>query len=325
MKSLRLSGLSATNDYAAEVTAAVDAVRVAAALCLQVQPHAGALKKDRSPVTVADFGSQAVVCKILQERFPEDTVMAEEEAGELQRRSRLLEAVVGHVRNVYPEVDRESVLEWIAVGAGRPTAERYWVLDPVDGTKGFLAGRSYAVALALVMDGAVVVGALACPVSGSPDGGKLFAALRNQGAVVGTVYGDDVMTQVQVSGVADPREAVLCESFEAQHTSRAVSERVARRLGIVGNTLRMDSQAKYGAIASGKADIYLRFPAKVGHVEWAWDHAAGVLVLEEAGGTVTDVQGRRLDFAQGGRLVNNQGVVATNGVLQEAVLAAVQH
>ncbi len=324
MKFLRLPDWLPTEAYGTEFTAAVDAVRAAARLCLRVQPGRGVIKEDRSPVTVADFGSQAVVCQILRERLPADVVMAEEEVSELRRRPELLEDVVNHVRSVHAHVQPESVLEWIAVGAHRPSAGRYWVLDPVDGTKGFLAGRSYAVALALVVDGSVVVGALACPDNKDPDGGRIIAAVKGRGAVIGGVYGTGPMTQVRVSGLEDPREAVICESFESAHSVRGVSQHVARWLGTVGNVLQMDSQAKYGAVASGKAEIYLRLPAKAGYLEWVWDHAAGMLIVQEAGGTVTDFDGRELDFAHGDKLIRNRGVVATNGRLHAVVMAAIK-
>ena len=308
--------------YAAELVTAVDAVRAAAGLCLRVQPGSGALKEDRSPVTVADFGSQAVICRILQERFPGVSVMAEEAIGELEERPELLKDVVTQVRKVFPGAHSASVLDWIGIGASRPSEGRYWVLDPVDGTKGFVAGRTYAVALALVIDGEVVLGALACPDRSDPGGGRLFAAEQGQGAALESIRGSAPRIPVQVSDTVDPRGAIICESFEAAHSARAVSENVSTRLGASGIVLRIDSQAKYGAVASGEADIYLRLPAKKGYVEWAWDHAAGMVIVQEAGGMVTDFGGNGLDFAHGGKLIKNRGVVATNGRLHAIVLEA---
>jgi 3'(2'), 5'-bisphosphate nucleotidase len=85
----------------------------------------------------------------------------------------------------------------------------------------------------------------------------------------------------------------------------------------------MDSQAKYAALARGDAEIYLRLPTRPGYVEKIWDHAAGFLVIEEAGGRVTDIEGKRLDFTCGSRLERNRGVIATNGLLHQRVLEAV--
>jgi 3'(2'), 5'-bisphosphate nucleotidase len=95
-------------------------------------------------------------------------------------------------------------------------------------------------------------------------------------------------------------------------------------LGLSGDVVRMDSQAKYAAVARGQAEIYLRSPnpRTPDYRECIWDHAAGWLVVEEAGGTVTDVYGRALDWTHGRRLAQNIGVLATNGILHETVLQA---
>lgn len=82
----------------------------------------------------------------------------------------------------------------------------------------------------------------------------------------------------------------------------------------------MDSQAKYAVVARGEAEIYLRLPTKPGYVEKIWDHAGGVLVVQEAGGTVTDIHGQPLDFTCGRGLEKNQGVIVTSGPFQQAVL-----
>jgi 3'(2'), 5'-bisphosphate nucleotidase len=85
----------------------------------------------------------------------------------------------------------------------------------------------------------------------------------------------------------------------------------------------MDSQAKYAGLARGDASIYLRLPTRKDYQEKIWDHAAGLIVVEEAGGRVTDVRGAPLDFGRGGTLAGNSGVIATNGPIHDEVLAAV--
>ena len=86
----------------------------------------------------------------------------------------------------------------------------------------------------------------------------------------------------------------------------------------------MDSQAKYAAVARGDASIYLRLPTRADYQEKIWDHAAGVLIVTEAGGTATDVSGKPLAFHHGRGLVENRGVVVTNGKLHDAVIEALQ-
>jgi len=98
---------------------------------------------------------------------------------------------------------------------------------------------------------------------------------------------------------------------------------VAAELGITAEPRRLDSQAKYAIVARGEAQIYLRIPTKKGYEEKIWDHAAGCLCVQEAGGRVSDLDGRDLDFSQGRTLKANRGVVATNGKIHDQVLAAV--
>merc|ERR1711862_986578 len=82
---------------------------------------------------------------------------------------------------------------------------------------------------------------------------------------------------------------------------------------IIKNAIRMDSQAKYGVVARGEAQVYLRLPES-SYVEWIWDHAAGSIIVQEAGGVVTDVDGNALDFSIGGpKLSSNvNGIIGTN-------------
>jgi 3'(2'), 5'-bisphosphate nucleotidase len=115
----------------------------------------------------------------------------------------------------------------------------------------------------------------------------------------------------------------LCESVESGHSDHAAAAAIAERLGITSLPLRLDSQAKYAAVAQGDAAVYLRMPTRADYREKIWDHAAGVVVVEEAGGQVSDVRGVPLDFAQGPTLKNNRGVVATNRRIHDQVLAAV--
>jgi 3'(2'), 5'-bisphosphate nucleotidase len=86
----------------------------------------------------------------------------------------------------------------------------------------------------------------------------------------------------------------------------------------------MDSQAKHVVIASGSADVLLRFPSATGVHEAIWDQAAGSLLIEEAGGRVTDLLGQTLDFSAGRRLSHNRGLVVSNGLLHDALLTAVR-
>jgi 3'(2'), 5'-bisphosphate nucleotidase len=104
-------------------------------------------------------------------------------------------------------------------------------------------------------------------------------------------------------------ELVLCESFEPSHSDHGASARVAAALGTTAPPLRLDSMAKYGLLARGCGDVYVRLPQR-GYTERVWDHAPGALILREAGGAVTDASGLPLDFSLGATLAANKGVIA---------------
>jgi 3'(2'), 5'-bisphosphate nucleotidase len=99
---------------------------------------------------------------------------------------------------------------------------------------------------------------------------------------------------------------------------------VAELLGIRREPYRIDSQCKYAAVARDDASIYLRLPTRADYREKIWDHAAGKVIVEAAGGRVSDVEGRALDFTHGRTLEANRGVVATAGGIHDEVLAAVR-
>jgi 3'(2'), 5'-bisphosphate nucleotidase len=223
-----------------------------------------------------------------------------------------------------------DILGWIDHGGHGEYCSRFWTLDPIDGTKGFLRSEQYAVSLALIVDGRIEVAILGCPNLPSADAwdrkkGCLFTAIRGHGAWLHPLEKMPVQPQpVRVSSTASSKFARLCESVESGHSSHDHSAQVAQILGITSEPARLDSQAKYGVVARGEADIYLRLPTKADYFEKIWDHAGGVLVVEEAGGKVTDVAGKPLNFTLGRELRENRGVIVTNGPLHEPVLAALR-
>jgi 3'(2'), 5'-bisphosphate nucleotidase len=323
--------------YSHERAVAIQAVSEAAQLCRAVQSQVAPevlTKSDRSPVTVADFGSQALVSCALAGAFPNDPLIAEEDAAELRRaeNAELLADVVARVRAVHNGADADSVCRWIDRGGAAAFRNRFWTLDPIDGTKGFLRNEQYAIALALIVEGRVTVAVLGCPnlpvdlvaEGSSGTAGFVFVAVRGQGALSIPLDGGGRETPITVSTRDDPTTSRFCESVESGHSAHGESAAVAARLGITAAPLRLDSQAKYAVVARGEADAYLRLPTRADYREKIWDHAAGVLIVEEAGGRVTDTSGRPLDFTHGRELAVNQGVIVTNGRLQERVLEALR-
>jgi 3'(2'), 5'-bisphosphate nucleotidase len=321
--------------YESERRVAIESVLQACQLAQKVQSahFAGGVigKEDGSPVTVADFGAQAVVSRCLMASFPDDPLVSEEDSEQLRKKenARLKRVVLDYVQQIKPELSDSQVLEAIDRGVGQGGPEgRFWTLDPIDGTKGFLRNDQYAVALALVQNGRVVLGVLGCPSLplhlGAPQGarGSLFVAVTGEGAAMRS-SSDPSEHQIQVNTLKDPSQSIFCESFESSHSSHGDASKVAEQLGTKNPPLRVDSQTKYGILARGDATIYLRLPTQETYRETIWDHAAGSIIVQEAGGKVTDIHGRPLDFSAGRRL-NSMGVIASNGQFHDRIVEAVQ-
>ncbi len=326
----------------AVIDAAAEAVQRAAAMTSRAQGRLVGgdtlTKSDDSPVTVADFAAQAIVCASLVERLGAGVqVVGEEHADDLADRPELLAGVTTLVSDA-AALDRsdldgggglpttpDEVIEAIAVGAATASTDgSYWTLDPIDGTKGFLRGDQYAIALALIDAGEVVVGVLGCPNLPNGDGsrGAIFVAANGSATMRTTSSSQPV--SVAVGAPSTLAGARFCESVESGHSDQGQSAEIARRLGITTEPYRIDSQCKYAAVARGDASIYLRLPTRADYVEKIWDHAAGKFVVETAGGVVTDVAGVPLDFSRGDRLHANRGVIATSGHYHGEVVEAVQ-
>ncbi|CAL5868311.1 uncharacterized protein PFLUO_LOCUS2535 [Penicillium psychrofluorescens] len=313
-------------------------------------------KDDKSPVTIGDFGAQALIIQAIRKNFPNDEIVAEEEASSLREDKALSAEIWGLVKDIKlddaesdkvlggPLPSEEEMLKIIDEGnsAGGATG-RIWALDPIDGTKGFLRGGQYAVCLGLIVDGDVKVGAIGTPnlpvddsatidastgaqQTGSAVNGVLFSAVQGQGSTSRPLANGALAPSKAISmrAVPDIAKAVFCEGVEAGHSAQGDNAAVAERLGITAPSVRLDSQAKYCSIARGAGDIYLRLPVKKDYQEKIWDHAAGDIIVREAGGQVTDIYGTRLDFSKGRTLAANKGVVAAPRDLQDQVIDAVK-
>ena len=319
--------------YVQELSIAVAAVRHAAEICRNVQRAIPAAmeKQDKSPVTIADFASQAVICRALGEAFPNDPIIGEEDSAELRlsENKPSLDRVQSELGRSGLNGSPEEICRWIDRGGATSFGPRFWTLDPIDGTKGFLRGEQYAVSLALIVDGQIEVAILGCPnlprePGRESESGTLFFAVRGQGASVQSCFGESAVEPVRVTSTSNWADVRLCESVESGHSAHDRSAMISASLGIVKQPVRLDSQAKYAVVARGEGDVYLRLPTKKDYREKIWDHAGGVLVVEEAGGKVTDIDGKPLEFIHGRELSANRGVVVTNGHLHHDVLQAIR-
>lgn len=322
--------------YENELKTALDAVSKASELCRNAQKNfvnsQAVEKKDRSPVTIADFGSQAVINLALLKAFPNDPIVGEEDSAILKENNELSQKVMDLVKEQTGDVSQAQVFKAIDAGAKETDYNRrYWTVDPIDGTKGFLRKDQYAIALALVENGKPVLGVLGCPnfpVDQDITGCILYGA-KGKGAYInyrdlsGDIEKGDIEKKLSVLK-SKTEDARFCESVEKAHAAHDVHAQICNIVGIKAPPFRMDSQAKYAAVASGKASVYLRLPRTKEYKEKIWDHAAGVSVVEEAGGRVTDFSGSPLDFSQGRSLVNNTGILVTNGHLHDDVLKAIK-
>ncbi len=318
------------------ITAVTHACRVARIIQADSRRGWQLTKDDRSPVTVADFAVQAIIAMELTDALGETLIVGEETADALRLddHSALLEAVVSAVREYRPQVEAPEVLAAIDAGNHDATAESYWVLDPIDGTKGFLRGQQYAVALAHLASGRVDLGVMGCPnlsldhsrpLDAADPHGSIYTAVRGGGASETPADDPSAAPRPIRRDPTGPAEPIrLCASVEAAHSKHRDVERVVERLGGLIEYARLDSQSKYALVARGQADAYLRLPTRKAYVEKIWDQAAGMLIATEAGAVVTDITGAPLDFSHGPRLEANRGIVCARADLHGRIIEAIE-
>jgi len=322
---------------------AIDAVAAACGVTRAVQRDLDRVrqitKDDRSPVTVADFAVQAIIVMALRTAFGEVLIAGEEQADRLRtdEHAGVRDAVIEVVRTVHAGVTAEQVLTAIDACDHDAPAEAYWTLDPIDGTKGFLRGQQYAIALAKIEHGQVVLGVMGCP-NLSLDLSRPFDQADPHGAIYAAAAGsgswqwpaDDSPGKPRPvrcgtgQGSGPAKTVRVCESVEAAHSRHSDTQRVIEHLELAVQYTHLDSQCKYAVVARGQADAYLRMPTKKGYVENVWDHAAGMLIATEAGAVVTDITGAQLDFTHGRRLEANRGVVCAVVGVHGRIIEAIE-
>ena len=366
--------MEATPDtFPPEMRTAVTAVQLASRLCAQTQDGLTSgdrtSKIDDSPVTVTDFAAQALISVWLGRLHPAINLVAEETADELRASdegNELLKKVTQLVNETLTEaiddgflsssdcdniktqlpLSSDTIATAIDRGAGEPGDKNsFWILDPIDGTKGFIAGRQYAVALGLMTSGKIVGGILGCPnipADVIPEDatfipperpGVVFAAFQGCGCV--TLPSDlrnpfdaenvknmkTCQTNVEVTGSTARYMESWGDSIVANGDK---TNDLSQKMNITRTAVKVDSMAKYGALARGDADLYLRFPPD-SYREKVWDHAAGVAVVEASGGVITDGEGNTLDFTKGRFLEQVGGIVASaNAKLHGELLGALK-
>ncbi|MCY4047124.1 MAG: hypothetical protein OXF42_03315 [Candidatus Dadabacteria bacterium] len=264
-------------------------------------------KSDGTAVTAADYAAQFILTKAIEEHFPGDAVVAEETA----ENTGAADAALKLLGNT----GRDDFVETLGRGGGGGGG-RFWTVDPIDGTAGFVDGAHFCVAVALIVEGEAAAGALGCPGLGF-----IMSAARGGGVRKKPVAGEKTDLLIKQGGSG--RGPVLCESARAREQAYADTGEIMRRAGGRGRSVRMDGQGKYALIAEGRADVYIRVPNRRRR-ESVWDHAAGTAIAEAAGARVADFDGDALDFGAGRTLPKNRGIVAARGGVFEKVLRAIK-
>ena len=228
-------------------------------------------KADRSPVTEADRAAGAAIAAALREAFPDDWILSEEEADDPARLGR----------------------------------RRVWIVDPLDGTRDFIARTDqFAVHVGLAIDGIAAVGAVYQPVWGA-----LYAAAAGSGAW--RVRGGE-RARIAVSAVAEPG-AVRIGTSRLNATGRL--GRFLEGAGLAARAVPMGASVKHMALAQGALDACVNLSPG----EQEWDTCAPEVVIREAGGAFTDGDGRPFRYNQR-ELGHRRGSLASNGACHAALL-----
>ncbi len=286
-------------------------------------------KDDRSPVTVADFASQAVICRAIGAAFPGDPIIGEEESSTLSRgeNAPFLDRILAELRGVGIETCGKEACAWIDRASSKRI--RLAVLDSrPDRWHERLSSQRAVCHLA----GPDRRGTNPGRPPGLPQlavrAGQAHGSARSFTRFAAAEAGRSPWKAMAHGGRFMPaRNRTRGRPVFASRSNRPIRHRAFRPrwprfLGITREPLRLDSQAKYAVVARGEAEIYLRLPAKFGYKEKIWDHAGGVLLVEEAGGCVCDVMGQPLEFNHGYELLANRGIVAANRPLHPRVISA---
>ena len=266
--------MSSTDRYSAEVRCATDAARAAGAAILEHYGTAQAeLKAGGTPVTAADHAATAAILDFIQAAFPNDAIICEETADTPERLG----------------------------------ARRLWVVDPLDGTKEFLAQNGeFSVMIAFVEDDTPVVGVVYMPAVD-----RLYAAAAGSGA------------WVETEGRSQPLTAHRTRDRLRLVTSRshadATVEAMCAALPITDRRPSGSVGIKCALIAEGECDLYAHPVPYMGE----WDTCAPEVILREAGGSVTDCRGEPLRYNKRDP-TQPHGILVTAPGLGEPALEAVR-
>jgi 3'(2'), 5'-bisphosphate nucleotidase len=222
------------------------------------------------PVTIADRTASKIIVEGLAEVFPDDAILSEEETDDIEN---------------------------------RVSGKRVWMIDPIDGTQGFInKDGDFGVQIGLVENNEPILGVVFLPFHN-----EMFYAVKNEGAFL--IENDEQPKRLQVSAKTDFSQITLAVS--RNHLSKKMS-RISEDLGIGKVTHRGSVGLKIGLIARQIADLYIHFSPRTKY----WDSCAPQIILEEAGGKMTDLFGLPLHYDLHD-VQNHNGILASNGAAHD--------
>ncbi|KAL2832432.1 hypothetical protein BDW59DRAFT_169328 [Aspergillus cavernicola] len=345
-----------TGPYAEELQIACLAVQRAALLTkklVEAVDKGSFDKSDATPVTIADFAAQSLIIAAIHHVFPDDEIVGEEDSKALRVEPDLLERTWELVSStrlddeeseslLYAPRSKEEMLRLIDLGAqgSCKPAGRSWVLDPVDGTATFMRGQQYAVCLGLVEDGKQRIGVTGCP-NMDLDSGCIHEEIADRtgyGYQVFAIAGEGAwMRRMGRGALLDAKKVEPISQITETGEIRFVDCRAANSSnyelhGVLAEGLKApwppktqlwSAQLRYIAIAVGGCNVLIKIPRKASYRSKVWDHVGGMLIVEELGCIVSDLEGNPVDCSLGRSLAGCQGMIiapaSIHGRLVEAV------
>lgn len=227
--------------------------------------------------TDADRASQRIILQYLKERFPDDGLCGEESTPGLEQNS---------------------------------TSGRLWIVDPIDGTRGFARKNDeFSLMIGLVQDGQPILGVVYEPAID-----RVTYACQGSGCFWRQPF-DSEPKKATVTTTAIMSDAVLSIS---RSQGQEGEQRLLEGLGAGRAVQTYSAGIKFAQVARGETDVYLGDYLTLKD----WDVCAGHALLIEAGGTVTNIHGEPIQYDGSGKSLQGQGIVGTNGPLHQQVLDA---
>ena len=215
-------------------------------------------------------------------------------------------------------VTEQQVVDWLEYGREEGRSD-VWVIDPLDGTRGFLNQRSYVIAAGLMTNRVPMAAVIGAPTY--PDATGILCCASGNTATAESSTQSELPQRIQVSTRTAPSLWRCLESPANDPHSQMLAANLYRLIGIrTQQVQQIDGQEKHTRLALGDAEVVLRLPRPENTRPYMlWDYVAGITLIWAAGGQVTDVDGSPIDFSSGSTL-KNRGIIASNGLIHDHLL-----